>query len=82
MACKANPQHLRLINKLKRIEEYKDDAICIAVETWSYTKGNFETEVKLWSGNNSEYMFKGTTMVELERFIDSKRKKLEYSKRG
>lgn len=73
MNGKANPQHLRLINKLKRVEKYKEDSMCITIETWSHKTGNKETEVILWSGNNG-YIFKGSTMSELERFINQERK--------
>ena len=75
MTCKANPQHLRLINKLRRIEKYKDGSLCLTVKTWSFSSGNTETTVELWSSELSGYLFKETTMSELERFINSERKK-------
>jgi hypothetical protein len=75
MSSKANTQHMKLINKLKRIEEYKNTALCITVETWCHPTRAKETKVTLWSGKHNCYIFKGSTMSELERFINSERDK-------
>jgi len=75
MACKANTQHLKLINRLKKIEKYKDDSICIALETWSHPYHETKTKVSLWSDNAKQDIFKGSTMSELERFINEEREK-------
>lgn len=74
MTCTANPQHLKLINRLKKIEEYKDDSISLQIDTWSYHGGQIETEVLLWSRKKG-HLYKGSSMTELERFINSERKK-------
>jgi len=75
MSSKANTQHLRLINKLKRVKEYKNDGLAITIETWNYRSGSKKTEVTLWSSNKEAHIFKGSTMVALERFINKEREK-------
>ena len=70
-----NTQHLRLINKLKKVEEYKEDGIAITVETWCHKSGTKSTEVSLWSDSKLKHIFRGNTMSELERFINSEREK-------
>ena len=74
MACKANSQHLKLINRLKMIEKYKDDSISLTVNTWSHDNGDINTEVRLWSHEKSRSLFQGTTISGLERFINQERK--------
>ena len=74
MACKANPQHLRLINRLKKVEKYKDYSLCITIEIWSHSTGRNKTTVTLFSSKRSMFLFQGSTMSELERFIDKERK--------
>ena len=75
MACKANPQHLRLLNRLKKIDKYKASAYAISIQTWSHESGTISTTVDLWSAKLNKWLFQGTTISELERFINSERKK-------
>lgn len=76
MACKANTQHLKLINKLKMIEKYKDASICLTVETWNHSTGDKVTKVRLISVKDSQFtsLFQGATISGLERFINEQRK--------
>jgi len=74
MSSVANAKHINLINKLKMIEKYKDDAISIAVETWSFINKDTKSIVNLWSHKQESHIFIGSKMVDLERFINKERK--------
>ncbi len=75
MSSKGNTNHIRLMNKLKMVEKYKNDNLHLAVGTWSFKSRDDETQVKLWSGHTGEYIFIGTTISELERFINGERER-------
>ncbi len=76
MSSKGNTNHVRLLNKLKMCEEFKNDRLCISVETWGFSSKYAETKVELWSDQYSQTLFKGTTMTGLERFINEEREKV------
>ncbi len=73
MSSKGNTNHLRLINKLKRVKKYRNDILCLTVETWGWIDRDTETRVKLWSDRQTKTVFAGTTISELERFINKER---------
>jgi len=76
MTSKANTQHLKLINRLKKIEKYKDSVFCLDITTWNglKTEKDNTTKIRLWEQEEG-FIFEGNTMSELERFINSERKK-------
>lgn len=73
MTCKANSHHLKFINRLKKIDNYKNDTIAITINTWSLRDRDAYTRVSLWSADLNTHIFEGFSMLELERFINKKR---------